>query len=315
MNAVRKIHPIAYMTPSIRSGGQNYNTIWKLGGLTLWELSRCVVHDAIEDDLIGRASGLAFDFLLALFPFLVFLLAMFGLFASQSIQLRTDLLSYFAAFLPPLAFLLLKNTTEELAKTASEGKLTLGILLALWFASGGVASMISTLNVAYRTREARSWFKVRAITLALTLVISILIFSALCLVLVGEILIDWIGNELHLASALVLIWKALQWPLAAIFVTFSYALIYSCGPNAQNRRWYWITPGSVFGSLLWLAASAGFRVYLRYFNTYTAIYGSLGALVILVVWLYVSGLAFLIGGEINANIERAAAEHSTARNM
>jgi membrane protein len=214
-----------------------------------------------------------------------------------------------------LAFLLLKNTTEELAKTASEGKLTLGILLALWFASGGVASMISTLNVAYRTREARSWFKVRAITLALTLVISILIFSALCLVLVGEILIDWIGNELHLASALVLIWKALQWPLAAIFVTFSYALIYSCGPNAQNRRWYWITPGSVFGSLLWLAASAGFRVYLRYFNTYTAIYGSLGALVILVVWLYVSGLAFLIGGEINANIERAAAEHSTARNM
>ncbi|HSZ18287.1 MAG TPA: YihY/virulence factor BrkB family protein [Candidatus Acidoferrum sp.] len=310
MNAVRKFHPIAYMTPSIPSGGQNYKTIWKLGGLTPWELSRRVVYDAIDDDLIGRASGLAFDFLLALFPFLVFLLAMFGLFASQSIQLRTGLLSYFATFLPPLAFLLLKNTTEELAKTANGGKLTLGILLALWFASGGVASMISTLNVAYRTREDRSWFKVRAIALALTLVISILIFAALCLVLVGGIPIDWIGEELQFASAMVLIWKALQWPLAALFVTFSYALIYSCGPNARNRRWYWITPGSVFGGLLWLVASAGFRVYLRYINTYTAIYGSLGALIILVVWLYVSGLAFLIGGEINANIERAAAEHS-----
>ena len=274
--------------------------------MTLWELARSVLRDAIDDDLIGHASRLAFDFLLALFPLLVFLLALFGLFASQSIQLRTDLLSYFAAFLHPLAFQLLKDTTEELAMTASGEKLTIGVLLALWFASGGVASMISTLNVAYRTKEARSWFKVRAIALALTLVISILIFSALCLVLVGEILIDWIGKELHFASAMVLIWKALQWPLAALFVTFSYALIYSCGPNAQDRRWYWITPGSAFGALLWFAASAGFRVYLRYSNAYTAIYGSLGALIILLVWLYVTGLAFLIGGEINANIERAA---------
>jgi len=297
------------MTPSSRSGGQNYKTIWKLGGLTLWELSRKVVRDAIEDDLIARASGLAFDFLLALFPLLVFLLALFGLFASRSIQLRTGLLSYFAAFLPPLAFELLKNTTEELAKTASEEKLTIGVLLALWFASGGVASMISALNVAYRIKEARSWFKVRAMALGLTLMISILIFSALCIVLVGGILIDRIGKELHLALAMVEFWKVLQWPAAALFVVFSYALIYSCGPNAQRRRWYWITPGSAFGAFLWLAASAGFRIYLRYFNTYNAIYGSLGALIILVVWLYVTGLAFLIGGEINANIERAAAEN------
>jgi membrane protein len=296
------------MTPPSRSGGQNYKTIWKLGRLTLAELSRRVVRDALEDDLIGRASGLAFDFLLALFPLLVFLLSLFGLFASRSIQLRTGLLSYFADFLPPLAFQLLKNTTEELAKTASEEKLTIGVLLALWLASAGVASMISTLNVAYRVKEVRSWFKVRAIALGLTLLISILMFLALCIVLAGGTLIDWIGKELHLASEMVVIWNALQWPAAALFVVFSYALIYSCGPNAQRRRWYWITPGSAFGAFLWLAASAGFRIYLRYFNTYTATYGSLGALVILVVWLYVAGLAFLIGGEINANLERAVIE-------
>jgi membrane protein len=293
------------MTPS-SSGGQNYKTIWKLGGLTLWELARSVLRDAIDDDLIGHASRLAFDFLLALFPLLVFLLALFGLFASRSIQLRTGLLSYFAAFLPPLAFQLLKDTTEELAKAASGEKLTIGVLLALWFASGGVASMISTLNVAYRIKETRSWFKVRAIAIGLTLLISILIFLALCIVLAGGTLIDWIGKEIHLASKMVAVWKALQWPAAALFVVFSYTLIYSCGPNARRRRWYWITPGSAFGALLWFAASAGFRIYLRYFNSYTAIYGSLGALVILLVWLYVTGLAFLIGGEINANIERAA---------
>ena len=296
------------MTPSQRNGVQNYKTIWKFGGLKLWELSRSVIRDAIEDDLVGRASGLAFDFLLALFPLLVFLLALFGLFATRSIQLRTGLLSYLAAFLPPLAFQLLKNTTEELATNASGEKLTVGILVALWFASGGVASMLSALNVAYRIKEARSWFKVRAIALGLTLMISIFIFSALCIVLAGGMLIDWIGNELHLASALVAIWKVLQWPAAVLFVVFSYALIYSCVPNAQGRRWYWITPGSAFGAFLWLAASAGFRIYLRYFNTYTATYGSLGALVILVVWLYVAGLAFLIGGEINANLERAVIE-------
>jgi membrane protein len=294
------------MTPSSRSGGQNYKTIWKLGGLTLWELARSVLRDAIDNDLIGHASRLAFDFLLALFPLLVFLLALFGLFASRSIQLRTGLLSYFAAFLPPLAFQLLKDTTEELAKAASGEKLTIGVLLALWFASGGVASMISTLNVAYRIKETRSWFKVRAIAIGLTLLISILIFLALCIVLAGGTLIDWIGKEIHLASKIVAVWKALQWPAAALFVVFSYTLIYSCGPNARRRRWYWITPGSAFGALLWFAASAGFRIYLRYFNSYTAIYGSLGALVILLVWLYVTGLAFLIGGEINANIERAA---------
>jgi membrane protein len=296
------------MTVSSRSRRQKLKTIWKLGGLTPWELSKRVLRSSLENDLFGRASGLAFDFLLALFPLFVFLLALFGLFASRSIQLRTGLLSYFADFLPPLAFQLLRSTMEELAATATGGKLTAGIIFSLWFASGGVASLISALNAAYRTREARSWLKVRAIALGLTLVISVLIFSALCIVLVSGRLVDWAGSELHIAVATVAVWKALQWPIAALFVTFSHALIYSSGAYERMRRWYWITPGSVFAALLWLAVSGGFRLYLHYFNQYTAIYGSLGALVILVVWLYATGLAFLIGGEINANIERAASE-------
>ena len=171
--------------------------------------------------------------------------------------------------------------------------------------------MLSALNAANRVKEVRPWFEVRAIALGLTLLIAIFIFLALCIVLAGGFVIDWAGRELHFASEMVAVWNALQWPAAALFVVFSYALIYSCGPNPHWRRWYWITPGSAFGALLWFAASVGFRIYLRHFNTYTAIYGSLGALIILVVWLYVTGFAFLIGGEINANIERAAAENST----
>jgi membrane protein len=256
-----------------------------------------------------RASGLAFDFLLALFPMLFILLAVFGLFTSHSLQLRISLLAYFADLLPAPAFQLLNSTTQELAANTSGEKLTIGVVAGLWLVSGGVASIIASLNAAFRIKESRSWFKVRAIALGLTLVISILILAALCIVLAGGDLVDWLGNELHLASALIAFWKALQWPTAMLFVMFSDALIYIFGPNLRKKRWHLITPGSVFGAVSWVVASAGFRIYLRYVNNYNVIFGSLGALVILMIWLYVTGLAFLIGGEINANIERAAVEN------
>lgn len=296
------------MPSSIRSDAHRNLSIWKLGGLSLWELSRNVVRDALEDDLIGRASGLAFDFLLALFPLLFILLEVFGLFASYSLQLRTSLLAYFADLLPTMAFQLLNQTTGEIAANTNQEKLTIGIVLALWLVSAGVGSIISSLNVAFRIKESRSWFKVKAIALALTLVISILIVSALGIVLVSGDFVDWIGRELQLAAAMIVLWKALQWPIAMLFVVFSYALIYHFGPNLRDRRWHWITPGSVFATIFWLLASAGFRIYLRFVNNYTVIFGSLGAAVILLLWLYATGLAFLIGGEINANIERAAVD-------
>jgi membrane protein len=164
---------------------QHFESIWKLGGLTPWQLTKNVIREADEDDLLGRASGLAFNFLLALFPLMLFMLALFGLFASRSSQLEHRLLAYFGDLLPPAAFQLLEATTSELARSTSGGKLTLGIMLALWFASGGMSSMISTLNVVYKVRETRSWFKVRAIALGLTLAISMLLLSALVMVLVG----------------------------------------------------------------------------------------------------------------------------------
>lgn len=294
------------MNPSSRNAGQNAKSIWKLGGLTFWELVEAVVLDAQKNELFERASGLAFDFLLALFPLLFILVSVFSLFASHSLQLRISLLAYFADLLPNLAFQLLNTTTGELAANMSGEKLTIGILVALWLVSGGVAAIISSLNVAFRVKESRSWFEVRTIALAMTVVISILILSALGIVLVSGDFVDWLGGEFQLASTMILLGKALQWPTAMLFVIFSYALIYNFGPNLRERRWHWITPGSVFGAASWLVASVGFRIYLRFVNNYSVIFGSLGALVILMVWLYVTGLAFLLGGEINANIERAA---------
>lgn len=294
------------MAPSSSSTGKQLESTWKLGGLTFWQLVRRVVHGIQEDNLFGRASELAYNFLLALFPLLLFVLTLFGLFASRSSELQNSLLSYFADFLPPSAFQLLKAITIEMAANATSGKLTFGIILTLWFASGGTSSMISTLDAIYHVRESRSWFRGRVIALGLTIAILTLLLTSLVIVLVGENFTDWIGMRLHLKSIVVIAWKGLQWVAVVLFLTLSFALIYYFGPSLEQRKWHWITPGSIFGGFLWLAASAGLRVYLHFFNTYTATYGSLAAMMILLVWLYVTGLSFLIGGEINAQIERRA---------
>jgi membrane protein len=282
-------------------------SLWKLGGLTPLRLLYKVLRAIADDDLFSRASGLAFDFVLALFPLMVFMLALFGFFASHDSMLLSSMLNYFVDFLPPAASQLLAGIINELAVHSSGGKLTFGIVAGLWFASGGISSMISTLNAVYRVREARSWFKVRAIALGLTLALAILLLSALLMVLLGSRVVDWLAAEFSWSSFLLVVWNGFRWPAAALFVVISFSLVYFCGPNLSQRRWHWITPGSLFGMLLWLGSSVGLRIYLHFFNTYSATYGSLGAVMILPVWLYVTGLAFLIGGEIDAEIERSAA--------
>src|SRR6202051_2728912 len=306
---------LSLMTASEISMSGSGVSVWKLGGLSLWQLTKRVVHAVDEADLLDYASSLAFNFLLALFPLLLFMLALFGLFASRSSELQTSLLSYFADFLPPSAFQLLNDTTMELAKSSSGGKLTFGIVLCLWFGSGGISSMISTLNLIYHVRETRSWLKTRAIALALTVAISMLLLAALFILLAGGQLVDWIGMKLNLGATVVIVWKAMQWTATAVFAIVSFWLVYYFGPSFPMRRWNWGIPGSIFGAILWLAASGGFRLYLHFFNTYTATYASLGALMILLVWLYVTGLAFLVGGEINAEIERVVKKRSLEKNV
>ncbi len=294
------------MTTSSPVPSPPFDSLWKLGGLTPFRLTYRVLRAIAQDELFARASGLAFDFVLALFPLMVFMLALFGLFESHGSQLLSSMLSYFADFLPSAASQLFNGIVDELAKNSDGGKITFGIVAGLWFASGGMSSMISTLNAVFRVREARSWFKVRAIALALTLAIAILLLSALLLVFVGNQVVDWLAAEFSWSSFLAVAWKDFRWPAAAFFVMISFSLVYYAGPNLAQHRRHWVTPGSLFGMLLWLASSVGLRIYLHFFNTYSATYGSLGAVMILLVWLYVGGLAFLIGGEINAEIERAA---------
>jgi len=297
------------MSKSRLTTAQQLESVWKLGGLTKWQLIRELARGINDDDLLDGAAALAFSFILALFPLMIFLLTLFGLFASHGPQLRSNLLIYMADLLPATAYQVFATTINQLIAHAGNGKLTFSIVLALWFGAGGVSSMISTLNLAYHVKETRSFVRLRAIAVGLTIMISAFVVTALLIVLFGGEFVEIMSELLQLGAFAVIGWKVMQWLIALIFMMFSFSLIYYFGPDLKERHWYWITPGSVLGVLLWVAASAGFRVYLHFFNTYSRTYGSLGAIMILLVWLYVTGLAFLMGGEVNAIIEHAAAAH------
>ncbi|MGH9517671.1 MAG: YihY/virulence factor BrkB family protein [Terriglobales bacterium] len=295
------------MADSNLSTTEQVSTIWNLGGLTVRQLLKRIYAGIDQDNLIGRAAELAFNFVLALFPLFIFLFSLLGVFASRGTALRQNLFSYVYQVLPPDAAHVIANTLHEVMLNASNGKLTFGIVLTIWFASGGMSSMFSALNGVYEVKESRSFIKVRAISFALTIAISVLIILALIVVLSGGYLADKAGAYFGLRDAAVETWKILQWPVAVAFVTLAFSTIYYFAPDLEEQHWYWITPGSIFGVLLWIAASFGFRAYLHFFNTYSRTYGSLGAVMILLMWLYVTGFAFLLGGEINAQIEHAAA--------
>lgn len=287
---------------------EQVSTIWNLGGLSFRRLVREVITGVDDDNLTGRAAELAFNFVLALFPLFIFLLSLLGLFAARGSALRHGLFVYVYQVLPPAAAEVVGNTLHEVMHNASDGKLTFGIVLTVWFASGGMSSLISALNGVYGVKETRSWLKLRATSFALTIAISLLIILSLVIVLSGGYLAETVGAYYGLHDAAVDVWKVAQYPVAIAFVTLSFSLIYYIAPDLDEQHWYWITPGSIFGVLLWIATSFAFRAYLHFFNTYSRTYGSLGAVMILMMWLYVTGFAFLLGGEINAKIEHAAAK-------
>ena len=289
-------------------------SMWKLGGLTLRQLARRVIDEIGANNVFGRAAELAYFYLFALFPLILLLVTLFGLFAAPRAVLQHALLAYLADFVPRNAFEVLKDATNEIVTNASGDKLVFGILSALWVISSGVTSMISALNQAHHVRESRSWLKVRAIAAALSVLVSVLLLAALSLAMMGSYFVRWFGRAHHWHPLVMLAWKILQWPAAIIFVSIACSLVYSYGPDLQQRRrWSWLTPGSTFAAVVWFVVSLGFRLYLDFFNTYSTSYGSLGAVMILLVWLYLTGLAYLVGGEINAEIERASQPRGIAK--
>jgi len=297
------------MTDSVLTADQQLDSIWALGGLTWRELAGRVWGGINRNDLINRAYELAYNFLLAVFPMLLFMLGLLGMLASEGSKIRADLFYYFQLVLPPAANELLVTTIREVTPSSTGGKLTFGLLFALYSGSAGMTQLMSTLNAAYEVRESRSWLKVHLVSLALTLAMALLLIAALFLVLAGGQIVASAGKTLGFNTAAWVAVKLLQWAIALGFVVFAFAAIYYFAPNVHEQHWYWITPGSVVGVAMWAIASVAMRLYLHFFDSYSKTYGSLGAVIILMLWFYLTGLSFLIGSQINATIEHAAAEH------
>jgi membrane protein len=209
--------------------------------------------------------------------------------------------------MPPDAYTLLQKTLKEITNNSTGLKLAIGLVLALWSGSGGVSSIMDALNRCYHVNDARPYWKQKLISLILTVAISALTVAALVIILYGGVIAQFVGSHTGLSTATVMAWRIVQWPVALFFVVLAFALLYFWGPDTE-QDWQWITPGSLVGVVLWIGASIVFRVYLHYFNSYSKTYGSLGAVIILLYWLFISGLALLAGGEINSEIEHAAAE-------
>lgn len=283
-------------------------SIWKRGGLTWKQLGYRVWCKVYDGDIFTRAAALSYYFLLALFPLLLFLITMLGYFAEAGTELRNNLLTYLGRVMPRSASELIHTTVNEITQNRDSSKLSLGLLAALWVASSGMGAISETLNVAYGVKESRPWWRARLAAVILTIMLAVLIITALALVLYGGEIGEGLSARLGLGGVFTSAWAILQWVVVLAFVLLAFALMYYFAPNVEDQKWYWVTPGSALGVALWLLVSFAFRLYLRYFDTYSVTYGSLGAVIVLMLWFYLTGVAILIGGEINAEIENAAAE-------
>jgi membrane protein len=295
-------------TAAHRGGTTAMPSLWKLGGLSWLQLAKRVWNEIQKDNVFGRAAELSYYFLLALFPFLIFLTSIIGFVLGSGTGTRHMLFTYLARIMPPSAFQLIDSTMYEVSAASSGGKLSFGLLAALWAASNGLTAITDSLNQAYDLKESRPWWKQRLVSIGLTTALSVLILGALVLVVAGGKIAEWLAAHYGFGPVFPTAWKIIQWPVVLAWMMLAFALIYYFAPDFRKQAWQWLTPGAAIGVALWLLVSLGFRVYLHFFDSYSATYGSLGAVIVLMLWLYFTGAAVLIGGEINSEIENAAAQ-------
>lgn len=286
--------------------------IWRLGGLSWWRLLVRVLKQGYRDDLIGRAAELAYFFLFAVFPLLLFLTTLFGYVAWGNWELRHELFNWVSRVAPSAdVTVLLQTTLDEVAESRGGGKLSLGLLAALWLASNGMLAVGRTLNTACGLKESRTWWMRRLLSVLLVTVFAILILLGLVVVFFGRSIAERSAMELGLGAPFAWVWQVTQWGLVLFFVILAFDLVYNFAPNLARSHRVWITPGACVAVALWLAVSWGLQEYLSRFGFYTRTYGSLGAVIVLLLWFYITALAILIGGEVNSEI--ALATHGDRR--
>jgi len=272
-----------------------------LGGLALGELAKKIWLEVYEGSILSRAAELAYYFLLALFPMLIFLTSLIGFLPDA----QENIFRALASVMPGEAMKLVHETILDVVRNRSGGLISFGVLGALWAASGGVSAVMNALTVAYDVKEDRSFWKVRLIAVGLTVILASLIVVGVILIMFGDRFSVWLAAWLGLGAAFAVFWGVVDYLLGLALVFLGLQFIYYFGPNIK-QGWRWITHGAVFAVVSLVIASLLLSLYLRYGPSYSATYGGLGAVIVLMLWLYLIGAAVILGGEVNANIRRAA---------
>ena len=286
-------------------------SLWNLQGIPISTVVKRTFHSFLADNLLGRAAELGFYFLFALFPTLVSASSMLGLAARSASHIYYTLLAYLSVVIPPSAMGIVLDTFNQTTAASSRGKITFGLAAAIWSASVGFSAIQDTLNVVYKVPETRPYWKARSSAILVTIILSVLVTLLLSAMLGGDVLGKFAEHRFYhryLAVAAMILVRFVGWLLATLLLAFIFSVIYFFAPDVKSSRWHWLSPGAAIGILAWLLASFGLRLYLHFFNNYSVTYGSLGAVIILLTWFYISGLMLLLGAEVNSEIEAAAAE-------
>ena len=267
------------------------------------ELLKRTLRDTLKDDAQGLAAQLSYYFFLSLFPTLLCLVALAGLFPLENfVDEVTRLLE---PVMPVEAIGFIRDQMIKIAQSDDTAVLSFSILVALWSSSAAMGAIVNAMNRAYDIEDQRPWWRVKLLSIVLTIGLALFILVALTLVLAGPELADLATRWFGMSVVWAWIWKVLQWPVVFALVAIGIGIIYYYAPDAE-QDWVWITPGSLVATVLWLLASLGFRYYVVTFADYTGTYGALAGIIVILLWFYLSALAIVVGAELNAEIEHAS---------
>ncbi len=270
-------------------------------GVPLKEFLKRVYAEGQRDDVLTGAAALGFYLTLAIFPAMLSLMAVIPYLPIAHVdQAIMDLLRQ---ALPARAAEMFAGVVSQVTSEHHGGLLSFGVLAALWSASTGMYAVMRQLNVAYNVDERRPFVKARATALGLSVLFGVLVLGALSLVVLGGLIQDWIGNRFGFSSALLTFFVVFRWVVIVLALLLAIALIYYLAPN-RDHRFQFVSAGNVTATALLIAASFGFSLYTANFGNYSAVYGSIGAVIVLMLWLFIAGLVILIGAEVNVVVER-----------
>ncbi|MFS2158111.1 YihY/virulence factor BrkB family protein [Pseudomonas sp. Pseusp122] len=262
------------------------------------------VKEFLDDEMSTYASALAYQMLFSLFPFLLFLIALIGFLHLPDffswLRMQSSLV------LPPQALDQVNPVIDQLQQSKG-GLLSVGIVIALWTASAGVRLMMSAMNAAYDVVEARPVWKRIPLSVIYTVGIAIMLLAAAGLMVTGPQVMSWLASQIGMEEFIVTLWTILRWPLIIILMMVAVAVIYYVMPDVK-QEFRFITPGSVLAVVVWIIASLGFGYYVKTFADYNAMYGSIGAIIVLLLYFYISAAVLLLGAEMNAVIEHMSSE-------